>query len=44
MRPAIFGPAQMTVTELPGNKPLVVNVVVVGPFKEEEEGVSIVKT
>jgi len=25
-------------TELPGHKPLVVNVVVVGPFEEEKEG------
>jgi len=24
--------------ELPGYKPLVINVVVVGPFEEEEEG------
>jgi len=29
-----FGPAQTT--EPPGHKPLVVNVVVVGPFEEEE--------
>jgi len=28
-------------TEPPGQKPLVVNVVVVGPFEEEEEGISI---
>jgi len=25
----------------PGNKPLVVNVIVVGPFEEEEEGISV---
>jgi len=31
--------AQMT--QPPGHKPLVVNVVVVGPFEEEEEGTSI---
>jgi len=30
-----FGPAQMT--EPPGHKPLIVNVVVVGPFEEEEK-------
>ena len=34
-----FGPAQTT--EPPGHKPLVVNVVVVGPFEEEEEGTGI---
>jgi len=28
-------------TEPPGHKPLVVNVVVVGPFEEEEEGISV---
>jgi hypothetical protein len=28
-------------TEPPGHKPLVVNVVVVGPFKEEEEGTGV---
>jgi len=28
-------------TQPPGQKPLVVNVVVVGPFEEEEEGISI---
>jgi len=28
-------------TEPPGHKPLVVNVVVVGPFEEEEKGISI---
>jgi len=28
-------------TEPPGHKPLVVNVVVVGPFEEEEEGTGI---
>ena len=28
-------------TEPPGHKPLVVNVVVVGPFEEEEEGICI---
>ena len=28
-------------TELPGHKPLVVNVVVVGPFEEEEEGIGV---
>ena len=27
--------------EPPGNKPLVVNVVVVGPFEEEEEGTGV---
>jgi len=27
--------------EPPGHKPLVVNVVVVGPFEEEEEGTSV---
>jgi len=31
-----FEPAETT--EPPGHKPLVVNVVVVGPFEEEEEG------
>jgi len=35
-----FGPAQTT--ELPGHKPLVFNVVVVGPFEEEETGIGIV--
>ena len=34
-----FGPAHTT--ELPGHKPLVVNIVVIGPFKEEEEGIDI---
>ena len=34
-----FGPAHTT--EPPGHKPLVVNVVVVGPFEEEEEGIGI---
>jgi len=34
-----FGIAQTT--ESPGRKPLVVNVVVVGPFEEEEEGTGI---
>jgi len=33
-----FGPVQTT--EPPGQKPLVVNGVVMGPFKEEEEGTS----
>jgi len=28
-------------TEPPGYKPLVVNVVVVGPFEEEEEGTGV---
>jgi len=28
-------------TEPPGQKPLVVNVVVVGPFEEEEEGTGV---
>jgi len=28
-------------TEPPVHKPLVVNVVVVGPFEEEEEGISV---
>ena len=28
-------------TEPPGHKPLVANVVVVGPFEEEEEGIGI---
>ena len=28
-------------TEPPGHKPLAVNVVVIGPFEEEEEGVGI---
>jgi len=36
-----FGPAQTT--ETPGHKPLVVNVVVVGPFEEEEEGTGIAR-
>jgi len=35
----IFEPAQTT--EPPGHMPLVVNVVFVGPFKEEEEGTNI---
>jgi len=35
-----FGPVHTT--ELPGHKPLVVNVIVVGPFKEEEEGTGAV--
>ena len=30
-------------TEPPGHKPLVVNVVVVGPFEEEEEGTSVAR-
>jgi len=34
-----FAPAHTT--EPPGHKPLVVNVVVVGPFEEEEEGINI---
>jgi len=34
-----FGPAQTT--KPPGHKPLVVNVVVVGSFEEEEEGTGI---
>jgi len=34
-----FGPAQTT--EPPGHKPLVVNVVVVGLFEEEEEGTGV---
>jgi len=34
-----YGPAQTT--EPPGQKPLVVNGVVVGPFEEEEEGTGI---
>ena len=34
-----FGPTHTT--ELPGHKPLVVNVVVVGPFEEEEAGIGI---
>jgi len=34
-----FGPAHKT--ELPGQKPLVINVVVVGPFEEEEEGTGV---
>jgi len=29
------------VTEPPGHKPLVVNVVVVGPIEEEEEGTGV---
>ena len=28
-------------TEPPGQKPLVVNVVIVGPFEEEEEGTGV---
>jgi hypothetical protein len=28
-------------TEPPGHKPLVVNVIVVGPFEEEEEGTGV---
>ena len=28
-------------TEPPGHEPLVVNVVVVGPFEEEEEGIRV---
>ena len=28
-------------TEPPGHKPLVVNVIVVGPFEEEEEGIGV---
>jgi len=34
-----FGPTRTT--EPPGHKPLVVKVVVVGPFEEEEEGTCI---
>jgi len=34
-----FGLAQTT--EPPGHKPLVVNVVAVGPFEDEEEGISV---
>jgi len=34
-----FGLAQTT--EPPGHKPLVVNVVVVGAFEEEEEGIGV---
>jgi len=34
-----FGPAHTT--EQPGHKPLVVNVIVVGPFEEEEEETGI---
>ena len=34
-----FEPAPTT--EPPGQKPLVVNVVVVGPFEKEEEGIGI---
>jgi len=34
-----FGLAQTT--EPPGHKPLVVNVVVVDPFEEEEEGIGV---
>jgi len=34
-----FGPAQTT--EPPGHKPLVVDVVVVGPSEEEEEGIGV---
>jgi len=34
-----FGPAYTT--EPPGHKPLVVNVIVAGPFEEEEEGTGI---
>jgi hypothetical protein len=34
-----LAPAQTT--EPPGQKPLVFNVVVVGPFEEEEEGIGI---
>jgi len=34
-----FGLAQTT--EPPGHKPLVVNVVVVGPFEEEEDGIGV---
>ena len=35
----LFGTAQTT--EPPGQKPLVVNGVVVGPFEEEEEGTGV---
>jgi len=35
-----FGLAAQT-TEPPGHKPLVLNVVVVGPFEEEEEGIGV---
>ena len=34
-----FGPAHTS--EPSGHKPLVVNVIVVGPFEEEEEGISV---
>jgi len=34
-----FGLAQTT--EPPGHKPLVVNIVVIGPFEEEEEGIGV---
>jgi len=36
-----FGPTQTT--EPPGHKPLVVNVVGVGPFQEEDEGTGIAR-
>ena len=35
----LMGPTQTT--EPPGHKPLVVNIVVVGPFEEEEDGIGI---
>ena len=35
-----FGPAHTT--EPPGHNPLVVNIMVVGLFREEEEGTSVV--
>ena len=35
-----FGPAHAT--ELPWHKPMVINVTVVGPFEEEEEGTGAV--
>jgi len=38
---ALFGPAPGQTTEPPGHKPLVVNVVVIDPFEEEEEGTGI---
>ena len=40
MRPNELGPAHTT--EPPGHKPLVVNLIVVGPFEEEEEGTSVI--
>jgi len=32
---------RITAREPPGHKPLIVNVAVVGPFEEEEEGTGI---